>query len=375
MIIDNPVSKRWRIDGYMALIAANHLTLIIEFAILIHIGVLLLLNFVPLSYSIVFLLSIVIGGGATLAFGFDALCLVLPFLSHHEFTHPYGPIAILGVVTSWATIPLMEMQDVKTSSIKLLLYLITGGITIFGAIVHRDFLIMWILGLLGGFLIINKLHNKKSVVSLRTIGLIILGALVLFGVLEGIAQIFHMEIISPLARIDRMNLNQFASLKLVIDNTNLFGHTANSTYWGASGLGNSDGYISLPLTYITSLGLPFPLFYGILVTKKDVIDYFLPGIFGLGYDFGYIALALIIIWILAAIIIGLVILRKYKSERERGNKKYLGREALLTGSLAAFIAQTILGLFVITRTINGSAMVTYLLLSALIFAHTVTTKR
>lgn len=359
----------------MALIATNHLTLILEFAILIHIGVLLLLNFVPLNYSIVFLLSILIGGGITVAFGFDALCLVVPFLSHHEFTHPYGPIAILGVVTSWATIPIMKMLDVKTSSITLLLYIITGAITIFGAIVHRDFLIMWVLGLIAGFLIINKMHNKKSPVSLRTIGLLIIGILVLFGALEGIAQLFHMEIISPLARIDRMNLNQFASLKLVIDNTNLWGHTANSTYWGSSGLGNSDGYISLPLTYITSLGLPFPLFYGILVTKKDVIDYFLPGIFGIGYDFGYVALAITIIWILAVIIIGLIILRKYKAERERGNKKYYGREALLTGSLAAFISQTILGLFIITRTINGSAMVTYLFLSALILAHTVTTKR
>ena len=360
----------------MALIATNHLTLILEFAILIHIGVLLLLNFVPLSYSIVFLLSIFIGGGLTVIFGFDALCLVLPFLSHHEFTHPYGPIAILGVVTSWATIPIMKMQDVKTSSITLLLYLITGGITIFGAIVHRDFLIMWIIGLVTGFMLINRLHNQKSsVISLRKIGLLVLGVFVLFGALEVVAQVLHMEIISPLARINRMNLNQYASLKLVIDNTNLWGHTANSTYWGSSGLGNSDGYISLPLTYITSLGLPFPLFYGILVTKKDVIDYFLPGIFGLGYDFGYIALAIIIIWILAVIIIGLTILKKYKAERERGNKKYYGREALLTGSLAAFIAQTILGLFIITRTINGSAMVTYLFLSALILAHTVTTKR
>lgn len=365
----------WRIDEYMALIATTHLALILEVAILIHIGMLLLLNFIPLNYSIVFLLSTVLGVGITLAFGFDAICLIIPQLSHHEFTHPYGPIAILGVVTAWATIPIMKLQDVKTSSITLLLYLLTGAITIFGAIVHRDFLIMWVLGLIAGFIMINKLHDRRTSISLRTIGLLILGALVLFGVLEGISQLFHMEIISPLARIDRMNLNQYASLKMVIDNTNLWGHTANSTYWGSSGLGNSDGYITLPLTFITGLGLPFPLFYGILVTKKDVIDYFLPGIFGIGYDFGYLALALIIIWILAVIIIGLVILRKYKNERERGNKKYYGREALLTGSLAAFIAQTVLGLFIITRTINGSAMVTYIVLSALIMAHTVTTKR
>lgn len=359
----------------MALIAANHLTLIIEFAILLHIAVLLLINFIPLSYSIVFLLSIVVGSGITLMFGYDALCLLLPMLSHHEFTHPYGPLAVLAVVTSWATLPIMESQGVKTTSIKLLLYIITGGIFLFGGIVHRDFLIMYILGILAGFLILNKLHNRTSYITLRRVVLIVGALLVLFGIMEVAAQLLNMEIISPVSRINRMNLNQFSSLQLVIDNTNLWGHTANSTYWGNSSLGNSDGYITLPLTYITTLGLPFPLFYGILVTKKDVIDYFLPGIFGIGYDFGYVALFLIIIWVLAVMIIGFKILSKYKKQRERGNKKYLGREALLTGSLAAFIAQTILGFFVITRTINGSAMVTYLLLSALVLAHVVTTKR
>ena len=117
------------------------------------------------------------------------------------------------------------------------------------------------------------------------------------------------------------------------------------------------------------------MFYGILVTKKDVIDYFLPGIFGIGFDFGYIILALLIIWILIVMIIGFKTLTKYRLQRERGNRKFRGREALLVGSLSAFIAQTILGLFVITRTINGSALVTYIFLSAMVIAHVVTTKR
>ncbi|RAP47461.1 MAG: hypothetical protein BZ136_06305 [Methanosphaera sp. rholeuAM74] len=359
----------------MSLIAVNHLMFIIEFAILLHIGILLLLNFIPLNHNAVFVLSLLIGGAITLVFAFDALCLVVSILSHHEFTHPFGPIAILAVVTSWAIMPILERQDVRTSSIRLLLYIITVGITIFGAVVHRDFLIMWVLGLVIGFFIIAKSHNKPSMVSLRTIGFIIFGLFVVFGAMEVISQIAHMQIISPLSRIDRMNLNQFSSLQLVIDNTNLWGHNVNATYWGNSSIGNSDGYISLPLTWITTLGLPYPLFYGILVTKKDVIDYFLPGIFGIGFDFGYVALALIIIWILIVIIVGFKVLDKYRLQRERGNGKYLGREALLTGSLSAFIAQTILGLFIITRTMNGSAMVSYLFLSALIMANIVTTKR
>lgn len=360
----------------MALIATNHLTLIIEFAILMHIGVLLLLNFLPLSLSLVFLLSLILGVGITLMFGMDAICLLLPMLSHHEFTHPYGPIAILVVVTSWTILPMMKDQGIKTSNIKILLVLITAGITLFGAIVHRDFLIMWVLGLIIGFFIMSKTFRRESsLLTVRRVVLLFIAVIAVFALMEGLSQLLHMEVISPLSRIDRMNSNQFASLQMVIDNTNLWGHNANSTYWGNSSLGNSDGYISLPLTFITMFGLPFPLFYGILVTKKDVIDYFLPGIFGIGYDFGYVALALIIIWILFVIIVGLKVLDKYRIQRERGNKKYLGREALLTGSVAAFVAQTVLGLFVITRTINGSALVTYIFLSAMVMAHVVTTKR
>lgn len=363
----------------MALIASNHLILIIEFAILMHIGVLLLLNFLPLNTNIVFMLSLIIGVGITLIFGIDALCLLLPMLNHHEFTHPYGPIAIMAVVTSWAIIPMLQEQNIKTSNIKLLIGLETAGIAIFGAVVHRDFLIMFILGLLIGFFILDKTFSNgkrgTSMITPRNILLVIIAVVGIFGLMEGLSQLLHMEIISPLSRIDRMNLNQFSSLQLVIDNTNLFGHNANATYWGNSSLGNSDGYISLPLTFVTLFGLPFPLFYGILVTKKDIIDYFLPGIFGIGFDFGYIALAVIIIWIIVVMVIGLKILDKYRLQRERGSKRYMGREALLTGSLTAFMAQTILGLFIITRTINGSALVTYLFLSAMVLAHVVTTKR
>ncbi|WP_455645129.1 hypothetical protein [Methanosphaera sp.] len=360
----------------MALIATNHLMLIIEFAILIHIGVLLLLNFLPLNFSLVFMLSLILGVGITLIFGIDAICLLLPMLSHNEFTHPFGPLAILVVVTSWTILPMMKDQGYKASNIRLLLILITAGITIFGGIVHRDFLIMWVLGLVVGFFIISKIfRHETSILTPRRIILAIVALIAVFGLMELLAQVLSMEIISPLSRIDRMNANQISSLQLVIDNTNLWGHNVNSTYWGNASVGNSDGYISLPLTFVTYFGLPFPLFYGILVTKKDVIDYFLPGIFGIGFDFGYLTLALIIIWIIIVMIVGLKVLDKYRLQRERGSKKYLGREALLTGSLSAFVAQTILGLFIINRTINGSGLVTYILLSALVMAHIVTTKR
>ena len=364
----------------MALIATNHLLFILEFAILVQIGVLLLLNFVDLNLNLVLFISLIASTGLALIFGFDAACLLLPMLNHHEFTHPYGPLAILFVVTSMACVSMYKDAKIRQSNFKLFLIIIIIAITIFGAIVHRDFLIMWVLGLLIGIFIISKSFRRNSrnkgtsFLSMKRI-LLLAGAIVaVFALMEVLAQVLNMPIISPLSRIDRMNANQFGSLQLVIDNTNLMGHNPNATYWNES-LGNSDGYISLPLTFITYFSLPFPLFYGILVTKKDVIDYFLPGIFGVGFDFGYLVLALVIIWLIIVMVVGFKALDKYRLQRERGNKKFRGREALLIGSLSAFIAQTILGFFVITRTINGSALVTYIFLSALVMAHVVTTKR
>jgi hypothetical protein len=53
----------------------------------------------------------------------------------------------------------------------------------------------------------------------------------------------------------------------------------------------------------------------------------------------------------------------------------MGREALLIGALTAFIAQSILGLFLFNRSINGSAMLTFIILSALVMAHAVMVNR
>ncbi len=81
------------------------------------------------------------------------------------------------------------------------------------------------------------------------------------------------------------------------------------------------------------------------------------------------------LWILAVIIIGLKILKIYKEKREKGNKTLLGREALLIGSLIAFIGQAWVGLFIINRDINGSALVTFLFLSAMVLGHVLMVKK
>src|SRR5690606_26250356 len=99
----------------------------------------------------------------------------------------------------------------------------------------------------------------------------------------------------------------------------------------ANSLGSSDGYVTLPMSLINLFTLPFPLFSGVLVTKKDLIDYMLPGIFGWAFDFGYGVMILLLLWCLFVIISGFYILRIYRTKRHNGSRRYLGREALLIG--------------------------------------------
>jgi Na+-translocating ferredoxin:NAD+ oxidoreductase RnfD subunit len=106
-----------------------------------------------------------------------------------------------------------------------------------------------------------------------------------------------------------------------------------------------------------------------------VIDYFTPGIFAWGYEFGYIILILVLLAVLGVIIIGLKIMKVYKEKRERGNKTLLGREALLIGSLTAFMGQAWVGFFIINRDINGTALVTFLFLGAMVLGHVLMVKK
>ena len=64
----------------------------------------------------------------------------------------------------------------------------------------------------------------------------------------------------------------------------------------------------------------------------------------------------------------------YREKREKNNKKYLGREVLLTGALAAFAAQSLVGMFIFNRSINGMALLTYIFIGTMILANVVTLK-
>jgi hypothetical protein len=69
--------------------------------------------------------------------------------------------------------------------------------------------------------------------------------------------------------------------------------------------------------------------------------------------------------------LGFYILRIYRKKREKGDKECLGREALLIGSLTAFITQALMGLFLMNRSINGTALLTFIILGALVVGHLV----
>ncbi len=357
------------------LIAENHLQLILEFAFIIHLGVLLLFNVISIPLSMVLFIALVLTILLAVVFGVDATFLFLPFVSHHEFTHPFGAIALFGWVTLAASASLLSEVEIKSSSIQALSLILFVVIAIVGGLMHRSFLILWFMGWVIGTLIMSKSFKRSSKLTPKTIIAVVAAALAGFGILEVLSRVLNATILSPLLRLSRIEENSLPSIVMVIKNTTLWGHIQGACYWGAQCLGGSDGYVSLPMGLIHLFTLPFPLFYGVLVTKKDYIDYMLPGLFGISFDFGYLALFAFMGWMMIVICSGFYILRKYRSKRKNGSRMYLGREALLIGALTAFITQGIIGLFIFNRTFNGAALITFMVLSALVMAHTVTIRR
>ncbi len=357
----------------MLLIAQNHLQLIVEVAVMLFVTWVFVLNLIPLSLSVVTFLSLFLMGGFTLLFGADIVLLIISS-SQAEFTHPFGPIALLGAVTALASLKVMKESGVDIRPLKRFVILFLIGITVFGGLMHRSFLLLWLLGLFLGYLIISKSFREKSILTARRV-LIFLGvAAAGFVSLEALAAITGMTIFSPSLRLGRIEQYSLSSIKTVLNNIQLIGHSGNASYWGAEGTGFAEGYITLPMQLVLFFGLPFPMFFGILVNQKDTIDYMLPGIFGYGFDFGILGLIGLMVFALGTILIGFKILTMYREKREKNNKKYLGREVLLTGALTAFCSQALIGMFVFNRSINGMALLTFLFIGTLILANAISLK-
>jgi hypothetical protein len=358
----------------LVLIAQNHLQFIIEVALVMQVGIMLLLNIIPISLSLVLFAALILSAGIMLLFGFDALSLLL-LHNTHEFTHFFGPIILFTIVTLLAALPMMKEVGIRVANLRIFVFILIMLIAIAGSIVHRDFLVLWIMGLLIGLFIISKSFRQKSFFTVKRIIAVASVIIVGFGSLELLSEVLHMPVLSPLLRLARLEENSLAGIMMVLKNTTLWGHIQGSSYWGLADTGFGSGYVSLPYQLVTFLSLPFPLFYGILVSKKDIIDYFLPGTFGFTFDFGYIGLICLLLLCAAVIFVGFRILAEYRAKRENGNRNYLGREALLIGAITAFSSQAIMGLFLQNRSINGLALVPFILLGSMILGHTVMVKR
>jgi len=339
-----------------------------------QIGIMLLLNIVPLSLSLVLFIALILAVGFTLVFGVDASFLLV-HISSFEFTHPYGPLALFAVVTLLAALPMMKDVGIRVANLRIFVFLLIGLMAIAGGIVHRDFFILWIVGLLIGSFIISKSFRQKSVFTIKRIIAVAAVVLVGFGSFELLSRVLNMPVISPLLRLTRLEENALPSITMVLKNATLFGHIQGSSYWGTTDTGFASGYISLPYQLVALLSLPFPIFYGVLQNKRDIVDYFLPGIFGYTFDFGYVALFFLLLWCVAVIFIGFKVLASYREKRENGNRNYLGREALLIGALTAFITQAIIGLLLQNRSTNGMALLTFLFLSSMVLGHILLVKR
>jgi len=357
----------------LALIAENHLQFIIEVYAVMQAGLIILFNLIPLSLSLTLFIMLFLSAGFAALFGIDAGLLFLS--SAKEFSVPFGPLALFTVVTLLGAFPIMEKMKIRVTNLKVFVFILIGIIAIAGSIVHRVFLLQWILGLFIGYFIISKSFRQKSLFSIKKIIALLSVIVISTGLLEFLSRILQSPTLSPLLRLTRLEDNTLPSAYMVLKYTTLFGHVPGSSYWGTLDTGFASGYISLPLTLIKMFTLPFPLFYGILVSKKDVIDYFLPGTFGFAFDFGYITLICLLIWCTAVIFLGFKMLATYRKKRESGNRNYLGREAILIGALAAFIAQVITGLFFQNRAINGSALLTFMFLGSLVLSHILFIKR
>ena len=298
----------------MLLIAQNHLQLIIEVAVILFVTWIFALNLIPLSLSVVTFLSLFLMGGLTLIFAGDIALLVLAS-SQAEFTHPFGPLALLGTVAALASLKVMKESGVDIRPLRRFVILFLAGITIFGGLMHRSFLILWLIGLFFGYLMISKSFREKSVFTAKRIGMFLGAAGIGFVLLEVIARVSGMTIFSPLLRLGRIEQYSASSIKTVLSNIQLIGHNADASYWGADGTAFAEGYITLPMQLVLFFGLPFPMFFGILVNQKDTIDYMLPGLFGWGFDFGILGLIGLIVFVLGTIVIGFKVLKMYREKR------------------------------------------------------------
>jgi hypothetical protein len=201
------------------LTAQNHLQLIIEVAVLIQMGVVLLLNIIPFTLSMVLFLSLILTMFLAGLFSVDTALVFLPYVSHQEFTHPFGPLAVFAWVTFSASASLLSEVEIKSTSITTLAIILFVVIAIAGGLMHRSFLILWFLGWFIGYFIMSKSFRRSVKITRKRVvaafGAVIGG----FAVLEILSKVLNASVLSPLVRLSRLEEYAIPTIKMVIKNT------------------------------------------------------------------------------------------------------------------------------------------------------------
>ncbi len=83
---------------------------------------------------------------------------------------------------------MMKDVGIKVVNLRISIFILIGLIAVFGSIVHRVFLVQWILGILLGFYIISKSFPHKSFFTIRRIIALVAVMLISFGSLESLSR-------------------------------------------------------------------------------------------------------------------------------------------------------------------------------------------
>ncbi|WP_456482633.1 hypothetical protein [Methanopyrus sp.] len=358
---------------------------LLDFFVITHLTIPLALAYSSVTVQRVLSLSLFVLGVLALLFTVDAFSLFLP-IPRHEFTHPFGPLALAAWATSRYLLQLLETRGItaarRTRPYFNLLWVYVGVV---GGIMHRDFLLSWFLcwalteHFIAKYLKVESKFRafaaRAAKMSKKSIAMATLMALGFLGLLELLAHVLNKPVLSPSLRIKRFAEYTVPGLEFVAKNAYIVGHSTKALPAGYEWRGFGDGFVTLPVGYLMTFRLDVPTLHGSLVVKKDLLDYMLPGLFTWAFDFGYIGAVLLSVWVAVTLYVGSRCLSEYiKLRRRRMTARFLAREALLFGCLIAFSVQSLIGVFLFSRAMNSFALATFTLLSALIWAHLVRSK-
>jgi len=355
---------------------------LVDFLLMTHTVVPLTLAYSSVTIQRVLSLSILLLAVLMLMFFVDMLSLFLP-LPRHEFTHPFGPLTLAAWASARYLIGLLEARGIsaarRTRPVLNTLWLFTG---IFGGVMHRDYLLSWLLCWIGTEYLISRqlevgtrigaLAARAGQMSRRVIAAVSAIGVGLLLLMEAAARVLNKPVLSPALRVKRFAEYTVPGLDFIRKNAYLVGHSTKSLPAGYHWCGFGDGFVTLPVGYLVMFNLNVPTLHGALVARKDLLDYMLPGVFVWAFDFGYVGAFLLSLWVGITLYVGSRCLSEYVGRRRyEFSSELAAREALLFGCLMAFSIQSLIGAFLFSRAMNSFALATFTLLSSLIWGHVI----